>query len=167
MRKALAAAGLVTFGILAYAGADNDLERTEPDLGICQQALRQLSKGERAGFDVLFEATKREEKDVARLAKQADSQIDGIRDWVDAVGELHGIDLVHIEEVGHVMRRYFYVCKYERGWMRWRFTFYRPASEWRFESYDLDGTENALFSECGHSLEVPDLSVAARTLDRP
>lgn len=156
MRKLIKPTALVAvLGSLVYAGAGGETKPSEPDLKTCERALQLLSKGDRAGFEMLFEQwPDKSESGRATTAGLADAQAPVIQGAIKALGEAsYGVELVAAEQVGQILRRYSYVCKYQKGCLRWSFTFYRPADEWRFQSYDFGGGEQDLFDKCGR--EVP------------
>lgn len=157
MRKSIYVAAIVVLGGVVYAAAAGLLQQGEPDLKTCERALALLSKGDRAGFDVLFEQwPDKTEAGKATTDELTDSQAPGLRAKVKASGKLCGVELVHADEVSSFLRRYIYVCKYERGRIACSFTFYKPADDWRFESYHFDSDDNALFSECGRCVSLPE-----------
>lgn len=155
MRKWILVAAMMVVGGFVYAGTDSYLRHGEPDLTTCERALDLLSKGERAGFDVLFEQwPDKSPAGKAKMEELTDTHAPIVR-RVTTLGDLCGIELVHAEEVGSFLRRYSYVCKYEQGRVRWLFTFYRPGDKWRFDGYGWTTDENSLFAECGHSISLP------------
>ena len=150
MRASILIAVAVVFGGLMYAGANSYLDEQGPDLKAVEQALQLLSKGERAGFDVLVERFPTSKGD----PKKFDSHARLIRSHVESLGEPCGFELVGAEEVGGSLRGYTYLCKYEQGRIRWRFNFYRPKDEWKLDFYQFDSDDNALFAATGHRLPV-------------
>lgn len=168
MRKLIfPAALLAVLGGIVYARAGGQSKSSEPDLTTCERALQLLSKGDRAGFDVLFEQwPDQSESGNATIADLADTHAPVIHGVIKPLGEPFGVDLVAAEEVGQVLRRYSYVSKYEKGCVRWTFTFYRPADAWRFQSYDFDAGEKDLFEKCGRAIPLPERA-AYSVADRP
>ncbi|HWB12093.1 MAG TPA: hypothetical protein VG826_22900 [Pirellulales bacterium] len=154
MRKSILVAAVAVFGGFVYAGSETLMHDDEPDVKLCEQALELLSKGERSGFKLLLGQSS-EEND-GQKSKFIDSQAGLLRGHIQSLGEQYGFELVDAQEVGHCLRRYTYLCKYDHGRIRWRFTFYRRADDWRFEGYHFDADDNALFAEAGHALTLPD-----------
>jgi hypothetical protein len=151
MRTSILVAAAVVFGGLMYAGASSHLDEQGPDLKVVEEALQLLSKGERAGFDVLAKRFPPKNAD----PKGLDSQARLIRIQVESLGEPCGFELVGAEGVGGSIRGYTYLCKYEDGCMRWRFNFYRPKGEWKLNGYWFDtNNDNALFLTAGYKLPV-------------
>jgi hypothetical protein len=150
MRTSFLLAAAIVFGGLVYAGADGYQHYKEPDLKAVERALQSLSKGERAGFEILVSQFPRKTGD----AKLLNSQAELICGHVESLGKSCGFELVGAEEVGRSLRRYTYLCKYEEGRIRWQFNFYRPNDEWKLEGYHFDTDDNALFFEAGHKLPI-------------
>ncbi len=168
MRKFVYPAALMAvLGGFVYAGAGGPSKSSEPDLRTCERALQLLIAGDRAGFDVLFEQwPDKSASGKAATGELADSQAPVIQGAIKALGEAYGIELVAAEEVGQIFRRYSYVCKYQKGCVRWSFTFYRPADEWRFQGYDFGAGEHDLFDKCGRAIPLPE-GAAYSVADRP
>lgn len=134
MRKWMYVAAMMVLGGVVYAAGDGLLATDGPDLTTCEQALALLSKGDRAGFDLLFEQWPDQSQTGKTSADEfADSQAPMLRKMVNASGALCGTELVHSDQVGSFLRRYTYVCKYERARISFTFTFYKPADTWRFD----------------------------------
>jgi len=165
MRKSILVAVIVVFGGFVYAGTETLLRNDEPDLKTCERALELLGKGERSGFDLLIAPTP--DLKNGQTASLIDSQAAPLRNHVQSLGELHGFELVAAAEVGRSLRKYTYMCRYERGRIYWRFTFYRAASDWRFEGYQFDGNDAPVFAESSHSLPLPNRSEAIAEQPRP
>lgn len=158
MRKLLIAVVLTIAGGLAYAGSEKYLS-DGPDLTVCEQALEFLSKGDRAGFDVLSEhLLDRSQESNAKVTEFLEVQFPGLQRRIKSLGEPRGVELVDAANAGGSVRRYFYLCKYEHGWIRWRFTFYRPTTKWLLQGCNFADNEDALFAECGHCLLHSDSS---------
>jgi hypothetical protein len=156
MRKSILVAVVAIFGGFVYAGSETFVHNDEPDLKTCERALELLSKGERSGFDFLIEQSP--DKNDERKSGWIDSQAGLVRGHVQSLGKLYGFELADAVEVGRSLRRYVYMCKYEHGRIYWRFTFYRRAGDWRFESYQFDSNDNTVFVESGHDLALPERS---------
>jgi hypothetical protein len=146
----LIGAAIVGCGALLYAGAGSYLDDQGPDLRSVEEALQMLSKGDRAGFDVL--AKRFPFKNAT--PKQLDTHARLIRGHVESLGEPCGFELVGAQGVGSSMRGYTYLCKYEDGRMRWRFNFYRPKDEWKLEGVSFDSDDNALYFASGYKLPL-------------
>ena len=151
MRKLIIAALLLVAGGLVYAGSEKHLN-DGPDLTICQRALDLLKNGDPAGFDLLSEHwIDRGQQSRAKMAEFLEVQFPGLQRRIKSLGDPCGVELIHADEAGSVCR-YFYLSKYELGWVRWRFTFYRPAKEWLLQACNFNDNEDALFGESGHCL---------------
>jgi hypothetical protein len=155
----LIGAVIVVCGGLLYAGASTYLEERGPDLTVVEDALQLLSKGEREGFDVLVKRFPPKNA----TPQQLDSQARLIRVQVELLGQPCGTELVGAEGVGDSIRGYTYISKYEEGYIRWRFNFYRPKNEWKLSGYWFDsGNDDALFSTAGHKLFDGNSEIAGR-----
>lgn len=151
VRKLIIAALLLVAGGLAYAGSEKHLD-DGPDLTICENTLELLKKGNPAGFEMLSEHwIDRGQENRAKLTEFLEVQFPGLQRRIKSLGDSCGVELIHAEEAGAV-RRYYYLCKYELGWVRWRFTFYRPAKEWFLQGCNFNDNEDGLFAESGHCL---------------
>lgn len=160
MRKSIYIAVAIVMCGVVYAAGDSLLHSDEPDLTTCERALTLLSRGDRAGFDVLFEQwPDKSEAGKATTEEFADAQAPGLRSKVKTWGEPLGIELVSCDEVGSFLRRYTYVCKYQRARISYTFTFYKPADAWRFDGYHFETDDNALFLACGHGAALPESSM--------
>jgi hypothetical protein len=154
MRKSVIVAAIILSCGLLYAGAESYVRDGEPGLQAVEDALESLSKGEQGGFELLVKQIPNANSN----PKWIDSQASLIRGHIESLGEPCGFELAEAQEVGRSLRCYTYLCKYEHGRIRWRFRFYRPRDEWVFEGYHFDSNDDALFSEAGHRLSIPDNS---------
>lgn len=166
MRKLICLAAVTVLGGFVYAGQAGYSRSDGPNLTTCERALRLLGKGDRAGFDVLFELwPDRSDSGKSTIQECAEAQAPVIRQHVKSLGEFHGFELVRAEEVGSFLRRYTYVCRYERGLMRWSFNFYRRTDEWFLRDYHFDGDEERLISDLAHDLPLE--GIVTSIADRP
>ena len=125
---------------------------------ICEEALEHLIKCDPAGFDVLKRHLCRTDYD--KFVKFFRGQMAAAKETIESSGEPIGFELVRVRQVGGAVKRFTYLCKYQTGWIRWRFTFYKPDRHWMLYSFVYDENEEALFSDCGHDETLSDLRTA-------
>lgn len=141
---------------------------------ICEAALAHLIKCDPAGFDVLKRHLCRtgdpatdavldtlgKPRDYDSFAEFFRDQMAAAKETTKSLGEPIGFELVGVRQVGGAVKRFTYLCKYQAGWIRWRFTFYKPDRQWMLLGFVYDENEEALFSECGHDETLSDLRTA-------
>jgi len=149
MRRIFALLALLAASGLAYAAADQAADGGGPEADVLNQALALLSRGDSAGFDPLIELMPEAQRQ--QFALYVKSQSLNLKEQVQQHGEPLGSDLVEIQEVGCVLRRYYYITRYKDGWIRWRFSFYRPEAQWEFVTYQFHNEEDGVFFELARS----------------
>lgn len=172
MRLALIG-GLILFASsIAFAtGVASAVKQPEK---ICEEALEHLIKCDAEGFDVLKQHLRRTGDPATDAALDTigtshgddkrmaifKGQMAAIKEYTKSLGEPIGFELVGVRQVGGALKRFTYLCKYQKGWIRWRFTFYQPERQWMLCSFMFDENEEALFAECGHDERPSELRTA-------
>lgn len=126
---------------LAPASASRAEDQHEPPEAICQRLLSRLQHGEVQGFELaashmLSHPPEDEYRILARKHAAA------IQDRLIHLGKPLGYELLSDQTVGTSLRKYTYLCKYERGFFGWEFHFYRPGDSWKLVHFQF-------FSESG------------------
>jgi hypothetical protein len=171
--------GSVALFGLGWSHAVGDAPTAKLPTDICEEALEHLIRCDPAGFEVLKTHLRRTGDPAADAVLDA---IGGPRDdqqWLEffrgqmvaakqatkSYGEPAGFELVAVRRVGGALKRFTYLCKYQKGWVRWRFTFYKPHGRWMLLGFVFDQNEEALFSECGRDESFGDLPTARASSD--
>lgn len=152
MRRVFALLAILAAGGLAFAVAEEAAPDHGGDLEACKSAIAKLSLGDVAGFEPLL--ARMPEANREHLASTIDSQAVLIKQHLKEYGEPIGTDLIEIKEVGRVLRRYYFITRYDGGCVQWDFSFYRAAKDWEFRGYHFETNENTLFSELGRSVPI-------------
>jgi hypothetical protein len=113
---------------------------------ICEQALPHLMLGKAEGFEVLarFNTSDTKTSDPASVAAAYEAHANQIQRWAESKGRALGFELVEEKRVNDTISRCVYICKFERGFMRWVFKFYRPEGRWFVLAYHFDENFDAL-----------------------
>jgi hypothetical protein len=75
-----------------------------------------------------------------------DKSIEQRRAVAERFGKTLGYKFVREERVSDFLIRLTYVEKRANHFLRWQFTFYRPQSEWRLNSFIWDDNAEGLFN---------------------
>lgn len=170
--------GLALFasGIAYAAGVASSVKQPEE---ICEEALGHLIKCDPAGFEVIKRHLRRTgdahadaELEAIGAARDDDkwmaffqSQMTMIKEHAKSYGEPIGFELVAARQVGGALKRLTYLCKYQKDWIRWQFTFYKPNGRWMLLGFKFDQNDEALFSDCGREETLSELRTARGPAD--
>ena len=149
----------IGWGTLVWPAAAQDLLdpqgpklQTEKDLRtLTEQALGRLTLGQSGGFDVLRQHSI-DNSDDAELDRFFRTQADRVKNFIRRWGQPLEHKLIARQTVADCFCRYVYLTKYERNFLRWSFTYYRPKERWYFYRLDFDDDTAALFEVAGKSI---------------
>jgi hypothetical protein len=113
---------------------------------LSETALDRLMRGESEGFDLL----RRHAGDPTTpeaLGRYFREQADRVKAFQRKWGAPLKYELVVRQKAGETFCRFVYLCKYERSFLRWVFTYYRPKEKWIFFRVDFDDDVTALFED--------------------
>lgn len=140
------------------ASLEGPVLRGEKDMqALCEGALMRLTKGQSGGFDLLRQHSV-DKKEDAELDRFFRSQADRVKNFIRRWGKPLEHKLIARRRVGDSFFRYVYLCKYEKNFLRWSFTFYQPKDGWYFFRLDFDDDIKALFEGAGVSVPTTALS---------
>ncbi len=132
---------------------------------LSERALERLMRGEMEGFKVLAEHETDPKSDAA-VERYFRAQADRVKEFSRKYGQALGFERVAEHRVSDCFRRYVYVAKYEKSFLRWAFTYYRPRETWKFLRVDFDDDVNTLFFDVQTSAPAAETEADAAT-DRP